>query len=75
MAKLEKELGVILFKRSQKGVKLTPDGEEVLQYANQVLEQVDLMKRRYKNRDQPKKIISIASQHYPFVVDAFFKDF
>ncbi len=71
MQKLEDELGVILFIRSQKGIQLTLDGEEFLQYANQVLEQMALMERRYKNKDQPKKIFSIASHHYPFVVDAF----
>lgn len=71
MKKLEKELGVTLFTRSQKGISLTADGEEFLTYANQILEQVDLLERRYSNTDQPLQIFNVASQHYAFVVDAF----
>ena len=71
MKKLEETLGVILFTRTSTGISLTSDCEEFLQYANQVLEQIDLMKRRYTTKEQPKQIFSVASQHYPFVVDAF----
>lgn len=71
MKNLEEELGITLFTRSQKGIQLTSDGEEFLQYANQVLEQMDLLKRRYQHEEQPTKIFSVASHHYAFVVDAF----
>ncbi|MCZ0716861.1 LysR family transcriptional regulator [Aerococcus kribbianus] len=71
MKKLEESLGVILFTRTSTGISLTSDGEEFLQYANQVLEQMALLQRRYSHKDQPKQIFSVASQHYPFVVDAF----
>lgn len=71
MTKLEEELGITLFTRSQKGIILTADGKEFLQYANQVLEQLELMERRYQQKEVPKKIFTIASHHYAFVVDAF----
>ena len=55
---LEKEYGIILFSRSNKGIELTPDGEEFLGYARQVLEQANLIDER-------------SSQHYSFAVEAF----
>ena len=48
MANLESEMGVTLFQRTAKGTVLTVQGEEFLQYARQVLEQIDLMNHRYK---------------------------
>ena len=43
---LEKEYGIILFSRSNKGIELTSDGEEFLGYARQVLEQANLIDER-----------------------------
>ena len=40
---IEEEMGVTAFIRSNKGVELTRDGEVLLSYARQVLEQSDLM--------------------------------
>lgn len=71
MKELEKEMHITLFHRSQKGITLTTEGEEFLSYARQILEQVDLMKRKYQQKEKPKQIFSVAAQHYAFVVDAF----
>lgn len=68
---LEKEMNITIFNRSQKGVTLTTEGAEFLSYANQVLEQIDLLNRRYKGEGAPRQIFSVAGQHYSFVVDAF----
>ena len=35
---LEKEYGISIFSRSNKGIELTPEGEEFLGYARQVVE-------------------------------------
>ncbi|WP_246818691.1 LysR family transcriptional regulator, partial [Aerococcus sp. HMSC23C02] len=53
MTKLEKELDVTLFTRSSRGISLTTDGEEFLQYANQILEQMHLVERRYFDKEPP----------------------
>lgn len=53
MARLEEELGVQLFIRSSRGITLTSEGEEFLQYANQIMEQVALMERRYNGHPDP----------------------
>lgn len=70
---LEAEMGLTLFKRSAKGTVMTNQGEEFLQYARQVLEQIDLMNNRYKEDKKTNRIFSISGQHYAFVVDAFVK--
>ena len=73
MANLESEMGITLFQRTAKGTILTVQGEEFLQYARQVLEQIDLMNHRYKEGSQVNRIFSVSGQHYAFVVDAFVK--
>ena len=40
---LEKEIGLEIFNRSNRGIVTTPEGEEFLGYARQITEQYDLM--------------------------------
>lgn len=68
---LEKEMGITILVRGKKGVSLTKDGQEFMQYAQQVLDQVDLLDRRYHGESTAPKIFSVAAQHYAFAVDAF----
>ena len=44
---LEEEVGVELFHRTNRGISLTPDGEEFIGYARQVVEQYQLIESRY----------------------------
>ena len=44
---LEQELNITIFSRTNRGVALTPAGDEFLGYARQVLEQTDLIEERY----------------------------
>ena len=44
---LEEELGIQIFLRSNRGLKLTNDGTELLGYARQVIEQAELLENRY----------------------------
>ena len=39
---LEKEMGVVVFNRSNKGVTVTREGEELLSFARNLLEQADI---------------------------------
>lgn len=68
---LENEFGITLFTRSGKGIELTPEGDEFLGYARQVLEQANLIKERYKGDNKGKLRFCVSSQHYSFVVEAF----
>lgn len=68
---LENELGITLFLRSNRGVIITPDGEEFLGYARQILDQYNLIENRYIDNKKPKKKFSVSMQHYSFSVKAF----
>ncbi|WP_142828641.1 LysR family transcriptional regulator [Planococcus soli] len=68
---LEKELGVTIFTRTSTGISLSSDGAEFLGYARQVIEQADLLERRYFNTTPSQQLFSISTQHYAFAVNAF----
>ena len=68
---LEKEYGIIIFKRTKKGIEVTPEGEEFLGYSRQILEQTDLIEERYAGNSRGKLRFCVSSQHYSFVVEAF----
>ena len=40
---MEEEIGVELFRRTNRGISVTPEGEEFLGYARQVVEQYALI--------------------------------
>ncbi len=68
---LEKELGVVLFSRSGRGVTPTNDGTEFLHYARQVLQQYDVLLEKYGKGGKLKKKFGVSSQHYSFAVKSF----
>ena len=70
---LEKELGITIFARSNRGISLTTEGREFVGYARQIIEQYDLMERHYQNRPETDKKFYVSSQHYTFAVEAFSK--
>ena len=68
---LEKEMGVTAFVRSNKGVSVTREGEELLSFARNLLEQADIMKDRFCNDKNRTPKFSVSCQHYSFAVNAF----
>lgn len=68
---LEKEYDITIFHRSKRGIEITPEGEEFLGYARQVLEQTNLIEERYSSGNTGKHRFSVSSQHYSFVVESF----
>lgn len=70
MKELEKELGFEIFLRTNRGILITPEGEEFLGYARQVVEQYRLLSNRYISK-QSKEKFSVSMQHYSFAVKAF----
>ena len=44
---LEKEMQIVIFSRTNKGIVVSEEGREFLGYARQVVEQADLLKERY----------------------------
>lgn len=67
---LEEEIGIEIFYRSNRGIVITPEGEEFLGYARQVLEQYELLSDKYIKHTLKKKF-SVSMQHYTFAVKAF----
>lgn len=67
---LEKEIGISIFVRSNRGIVITPEGEEFLGYARQIIEQYQLLEKRYIEKKTKKKF-SVSMQHYTFAVKAF----
>ena len=52
---LEKEMGITIFNRKNKGITVTKEGEEFLGYARQVLEQANLLTERSSGRPLQRK--------------------
>ena len=68
---LEKEIGIKIFNRSGRGVSLTNDGAEFIQYARQVVGQFDVLSEKYMSKGNVKKKFGVSTQHYSFAVKAF----
>ena len=68
---LEKEMGITIFDRTNKGVTISKDGEIFLGYARQVLEQAALIDEKYKNGTAMRQEFCVSTQHYSFAVNAF----
>lgn len=71
VAELEKEMGITIFNRSNRGVYLSEDGTKFLSYARQIVEQAELLENEYKAAPPPRRAFSVSAQHYAFVVNAF----
>ncbi len=68
---LEKEMNVTAFVRSNKGMTVTKEGEELLSFARNLLEQADIMKERFCTDTNRKPKFCVSCQHYSFAVNAF----
>ena len=68
---LEKEIGITIFNRGGKGVTLTNDGTEFIQYARQVVTQYDRLREKYGKGGNLRKKFGISCQHYSFAVKSF----
>ena len=71
VGELEAEMGVRIFERGARGVRLTDEGTRFLSYARQVVEQADLPESQYLHAEPRRRVFAASSQHYAFVVNAF----
>ena len=71
IATLEKEVEIQIFHKTKTGISLTGEGEELIGYARQVLEQYELLDAKYISKKETKKRFSVSMQHYTFAVQAF----
>lgn len=68
---LEKEMNIVIFNRTNKGISLSREGDEFLGYARQVLDQAAILEDKYKGDHGGKKKFCVSTQHYSFAVNAF----
>lgn len=63
---LETEIHTMIFERTNRGIMVTPEGEEFLGYARQMLDHYRLIEERYLENASFKKKFSVSMQHYTF---------
>lgn len=68
---LEKEMNIVIFNRTNKGISLSREGEDFLGYARQILKQAAILEDKYKGNGGGKKQYCVSTQHYSFAVNAF----
>lgn len=68
---LEDSLGIIIFRRTSKGITITPQGDEFLVYARNILNQVDEIEAMYKSDKQAKQRFSISVPRATYISAAF----
>ena len=68
---LESEMQITIFRRTNKGVVVSSEGELFLSYARQILEQTSLLEEKFKRADKQSPRFSVSCQHYSFAVNAF----
>ena len=68
---LEKEMGITIFLRTNRGVVLSREGDEFLGYARQVLMQSELLEERYGAQSSHRQQFAVSAQHYNFAARVF----
>ena len=67
---LETDLGITIFDRTQNGMKLTPEGEEFLEFAKSILGQIDQVESYYKKGHPKKQSFSISVPRASYICEA-----
>lgn len=68
---LEGDLQITIFERTASGVKLTPEGEEFINFANEILSQIDRVEKHYKAGVPHKRKFSISVPRASYISEAF----
>ncbi len=68
---LEEEIGILIFERTNKGINLTEEGRDFVEYAKKAVGQFEVLEERYLSKDSDKEIFSVSTQHYNFAIKAF----
>lgn len=68
---LETDLGITIFERTTKGMILTPEGEGFINFARDILGQIDEMERFYKSGSPKTQKFSISVPRASYIAEAF----
>ena len=67
---LEESIGITVFKRTTKGISITPDGEEFLRRARRIVSQVEEMEDIYRNGRIHRQEFSVCAPRGSYFSDA-----
>ena len=68
---LEADIGILIFERTAKGMELTPEGETFINYAKEILNQIDEVENFYKKGSSKKQKFSISVPRACYISEAF----
>lgn len=68
---LEEEIKISIFVRTNRGIRITNEGAEFLGYARQVIQQAELLEKKYLDDAPAKQRFSVSLHHYLFAANAF----
>ena len=68
---LEKSLGITIFRRTPRGITVTPQGEEFLADARRILEEIDRVETRYRSDMEIPRAFSVTGPRAASVATAF----
>ena len=68
---LETDLGISIFERTSKGMSLTPEGEEFINFAKGILNQIEQVEKFYKEGAPDKQKFSISVPRACYISEAF----
>lgn len=68
---LEEHLGITIFRRTSRGITVTAEGEEFLQYASRIIAQVEQVEDLYINGTRKKNQFSASVPRTTYISEAF----
>lgn len=68
---LEADLGITIFQRTAKGMVLTQDGEEFMEYARDILHRIEKIEQSYRDGSHKKRKFSISVPRACYISAAF----
>lgn len=71
LSNLEREMKIVVFQRNNRGVSLTPEGEEFLGYARRAIDEFRALEVRYSGRARTRRRFAVAAQPSALASAAF----
>ena len=68
---LETDMGIVIFERTTKGMSLTAEGEEFMNYARGILSQIEQVEKMYRDGAAKKQKFSISVPRACYISEAF----
>ena len=68
---VEREFGIAIFNRSSKGISLTQEGKEFIQYARNIYARYENLLEKFGGAKEKKQKFSVSCQHYSFATKSF----